>query len=73
MSQKRHSKNLKRKKSKPSLSKFERRQERVRSEIINDGLQTIRKGLLSNLDKNTQAYHQSYDSHHSTASRPTAV
>lgn len=73
MSQKRHSKNLKRKKDKPYISKFERKQAKIRAEIINKGLEPIRTNLLDNLDKSIQAYHQSSDTHHSTASRPTAL
>lgn len=65
MSQKRQAKNLKRKKSKPQLSKFEKKQAAIRAKIINDGLEPIRTNLLSNLDKNTQAYRQSYDNLHS--------
>lgn len=66
MSQKRHNKNLKRKQSKPSLSKFERRQERIRSKIINDGLLPIRINLLDSLDKKIQASQMSSDTHRST-------
>jgi len=65
MSQKRQSKNIKRKKSKPQLSKFERRQERIRAKIINDGLQPIRINLLDNLDKKIQASQMSSDNHRS--------
>lgn len=73
MSQKRQAKNLKRKKSKPQLSRFEKKQEAIRAKIINDGLEAIRINLLSSLDKNTQAYQHASGSHHSTASHPTAV
>jgi hypothetical protein len=73
MSQKRQAKNLKRKKLKPVLSKFERRQVKIRNKIINDGLEPIRTNLLNSLGKNTQAYLQSSDNHHNTASRPTAL
>ena len=65
MSQKRQQKNLKRKKSKPSLSKFERKQEKIRTKIVSDGLETIRTNLLNSLGKNSQAYQQSSDTHHS--------
>jgi len=65
VSQKRQQKNLKRKKSKPTLSKFERKQAKIREEIVNNGLEAIRTNLLSSLDKNSQAYQQSYDTHHS--------
>lgn len=65
MSQKRQAKNLKRKKSKPQLSKFERRQEKIRAKIVNDGLEPIRTSLLDSLDKNSQAYQQSSDTRHS--------
>jgi hypothetical protein len=51
LTQKRHSKNLKRKSKKPKTSKFERKIERIRAKIINDALVTIRTNLLSNLDK----------------------
>jgi hypothetical protein len=63
MSQKRQSKNIKRKKSKPQLSKFERKQERIRTKIINDGLLPIRINLLDNLDKKIQASQMSSDNH----------
>ncbi len=59
MSQKRQSKNLKRKKSKPQLSKFERRQAKIRADIINKGLEPIRTNLLDSLDKSIQAYRSS--------------
>jgi hypothetical protein len=59
MSQKRQSKNLKRKKSKPTLSKFERKQAKIRADIINKGLEPIRTNLLDSLDKSIQAYHSS--------------
>lgn len=66
MSQKRHNKNLKRKQSKPVLSKFERKQQKIRNKIINDGLEPIRINLLDSLDKKTLASQQSYDNHRST-------
>ena len=73
MSQKRQAKNLKRKKNKPQLSKFEKKQALIRAKIISDALEPIRTNLLNSLDKNTQAYLQSSDNPHNTASRPTAV
>ena len=66
MSQKRQAKNLKRKKSKPKLSKFDKKQEAIRAKIINDGLKPIRTNLLNSLGKSTQAYQQSSDTRHST-------
>ena len=66
MSQKRHNKNLKRKQSKPTLSKFERKQQKIRNKIINDGLEPIRINLLDSLDKKIQASQMSSDTHHST-------
>lgn len=73
MSQKRQSKNLKRKKSKPVLSKFERRQVKIRNKIINDGLEPIRINLLDSLDKRTQAYLESSGNHHKAVAHPTVV
>lgn len=73
MSQKRQLKNIKRKKDKVVLSKFERRQQKIRAKIINDGLEPIRTNLLDNLDKSIQAYPQSSGTHHNAASHPTAV
>jgi hypothetical protein len=55
MTQKRNTKNLKRKLNKKKLSKFERQQQRIRNKIINDGLLAIQTNLLNNQDKNTQA------------------
>lgn len=73
MSQKRHSKNLKRIKNKPHISKFEKKQAAIRSKIINDGLEPIRTNLLSNLNKNNQASQKSSDIRHNAASHPTVV
>lgn len=55
MTQKRNTKNLKRKSNKKKLSKFERQQQRIRNKIINDGLLAIQTNLLNNQDKSTQA------------------
>jgi len=55
MTQKRHTKNVKRKLNKKKLSKFEKQQKKIRNKIINDGLLAIRINLLNNQDKNTQA------------------
>jgi hypothetical protein len=73
MSQKRHLKNLKRKKSKPKLSKFDRKQEKIRAEIINSALDPTRTNLLSSLNKNTQASRQSSDILHSAGKNPTGL
>jgi 16S rRNA U1498 N3-methylase RsmE len=73
MSQKRHLKNLKRKKSKPQLSKFEQKQEKIRAEIINAAMSPIRTNLLNSLNKNTQASQQSSGSHHSAVKDPTGL
>jgi len=50
MTQKRHTKNIKRKLNKKHLSKFERQQERIRNKIINDGLLAIQTNILNNTD-----------------------
>lgn len=73
MSQKRYTKNKKRQSNKPKLSKFQKRQERIRNKIINDALAPIRTNLLSSLDKSTLEALQNAESHHNKTSRPTAV
>jgi hypothetical protein len=55
MTQKRYTKNLKRKSKNKKISKFERKQEKIRNKIINEGLLAIRANLLNNQDRSTQA------------------
>lgn len=60
---KRALKNKKRVKDKPYISKFERKQEKIRANIINAALKPIRTNLLNSLDKNILASQQSSDNH----------
>jgi hypothetical protein len=73
MSQKRHAKNLKRKQKKPYISKFDRKQAKIREQIIREALIPIQTSLLNNLDKNNQASQHLGDIHHNIASHPTAL
>jgi hypothetical protein len=70
MSQKRHKKNLKRKQGKPYVSKFDRKQAKIRQQVILEGLKPIQANLLSNLDKSTQEAPQSGVNHHNKTSHP---
>lgn len=72
MSQKRQRKNLKRKQAKPYISKFDRKQAKIRQQVIEEGLRPIRINLLNSLGKSAQEGPQSVENHHNRTSHPTA-
>lgn len=73
MSQKRHKKNLKRKQNKPYISKFDKKQAKIRQMVISEGLEAIRRDLLGSQDKSAQVAPQSAGIRHNRTSHPTEL